>query len=294
MSSSSNIYPNNQQILTDIQNLQNMEAQLFSSLETNPNMSVTEQRNAIQKINEISNMRINLYKTLSNVNSYAKNNLDTSLHSFEQQVRAIGIVEDELNKARQRLTLLEDEKNNKLRLVEINNYYGDKYHAHSELMKIIIYTLVPIIILNVVYGYGFLPYNIFIAIIIIIAIIGSYYFWTHFSSILMRDNMNYDKYDWNIPPPFKKDDTTNSRVNDPWFTGNLPLLTCIGSDCCNEGMIYDETNDICVIDTRPPGRRQNSRTGTNRREGFNIMDVLTKKQPGKYKADVNLKPPVPA
>ena len=33
-------------------------------------------------------------------------------------------------------------------LVEINNYYGDKYAEHSEIMKIIIFTLVPVIIIT--------------------------------------------------------------------------------------------------------------------------------------------------
>ena len=45
--------------------------------------------------------------------------------------------------------MLNLKKNNKMRLVEINDYYGDKYAEHSQLMKIVIFTLIPVIILAI-------------------------------------------------------------------------------------------------------------------------------------------------
>ena len=62
------------------------------------------------------------------------------------------IVEKELNAAKKRLQLLEEEKNNKIRLVEINTYFSDKYAEHSQLMKIVIFTLVPVIIISFLYN----------------------------------------------------------------------------------------------------------------------------------------------
>lgn len=286
MNSSTTTLQNNEQILIDIQNLQAMEQNLFNSLETNPNMTFEIQKSTLQKINDLSNMRINIYKTLGNVSNNAKNSLDTSLHTFNQQLNAITVVETELNKSKQRLSMLEDEKNNKIRLVEINNYYGDKYHEHSQLMQIVIYTLIPVIIVNIINSYGILPYYIFITIIAIIAIIGSYYFWSRLISIIMRDNMNYDKYDWGIDPPFdpKSSETTSS---DPWFSGSLPTITCIGSNCCSEGMVYDEKTDVCVID-KTANEKEDKKE--NKKE---TMEVLTKTERGKYKADVDLKGAVP-
>lgn len=70
MSDNSNVQNNNQQILNDIQSLQIMEQQLVNSLESNPNLTSTQQQDIIKKINQISNMRINLYKTLSGVNGF--------------------------------------------------------------------------------------------------------------------------------------------------------------------------------------------------------------------------------
>ena len=60
----------NEQILNDIQTLQTMEQQLFSNLENNPNLNTEQQQEIIEKMNQLSNMRINLYQTLSGVNNY--------------------------------------------------------------------------------------------------------------------------------------------------------------------------------------------------------------------------------
>jgi hypothetical protein len=148
---------NNDQILTDIQSLQQFEQELFNSLETNTQLTSQQQQQLVEKINQISNMRINLYQTLSGINQFYENSLSSSVSTLKEQTLAIGIVESELNRAKKRLELLESEKNNKIRLVEINEYYGDKYAEHSQLMKIIIFTLVPIIIISVLYNKGMLP-----------------------------------------------------------------------------------------------------------------------------------------
>ena len=142
-----NIAQTNEQILNDIQALQQIEKQLFENLESNPQLSSEEQQKIISKINQLSNMRINLYQTLSGVNDFFQNALSSSVGTLQQQSTAIGIIEGELNRSKNQLSELEDDNMNKIRLVEINNYYGDKYAEHSQLMKIVIYTLVPVIIL---------------------------------------------------------------------------------------------------------------------------------------------------
>lgn len=277
MSGLPNIQQNNEQILNDIQSLQQLEQQIFNNLETDPNLSFEQQQKMIEKINQLSNMRVNLYQTLSGVNNYFENALNTSVGSLKQQVVAIGIVESELNKAKEYLTYLEEEKNNKIRLVEINSYFGDKYAEHTQLMKIIIFTLIPVIFFTFLNNKGFLPNIIYYIIISIIAFIGTYYFWKRFSSIVMRDNMNYQEYNWNFNP---KNITTTSTVStsDPWKT-SVNVGTCVGDNCCSAGLKYDTTLNKCVAGS----------------EGFTteglVNKVLTKKQPNKHKADVNLRQP---
>ena len=271
-----NIVQNNEQILSDIQSLQKMEQQLFNNLETNTNLTSQQQQQIVEKMNQLSNMRINLYQTLSGVNNFFQNALSSSIGTLREQTVAIGIVENELNRAKKRLDLLEYEKNNKIRLVEINDYYGDKYAEHSQLMKIIIFTLIPVIILAILNNKGILPNTFYYVLLIIITIIGAYFFWRKIASILMRDNMNYQEYNWNFNSNNAPSGSPSST--DPWLSLNMPG-TCVGQYCCSDGQTWDSSLNQCV--------------GTsNITESFltetMVNNVLIKKQQGKYKPDVNM------
>jgi len=277
MSDLPNISQNNEQILNDIQTLQQMEQNLFNSLETNANLTPQQQEKIIEKMNQLTNMRINLYQTLSGVNSFYGTALQSSAGTLKEQTAAIGIVESELNRSKKRLELLETEKNNKIRLVEINDYYGNKYAEHSQLMKIIVFTLVPIIILAFLNNKGILPNTIYNILLVIISFIGAYFMWTSYSSIIMRDNMNYQAYDFYFDPNTAPTGATTDG-KDPWLTTKVSG-SCVGQYCCSDGQTYNAELNKCI-------------SSGNVAESFitesMVSDVLTKKQHGKYKDDVNI------
>ena len=259
----------NEQILNDIQTLQTMEQQLFSNLENNPNLTTQQQQEIVQKMNQLSNMRINLYQTLSGVNSYYQNALNSSQGTLKEQTAAIYIVENELNSAKRRLEALDVEKINKIRLVEINNYYGDKYVEHGNLMKIIIFTLVPVIILAILNKNSILPNTIYYILVIIIAAIGAYFFWLRFGSIITRDNMNYQTYDWYFDPSTAP--TGSASSDDPWASlGSMG--TCIGQACCSAGQLYDETIDQCVGNSTAAPSSTDTYASQSTTESFVVND----------------------
>ena len=273
---SPNIQQNNEQILNDIQTLQSMEQQLFSNLETNTNLTYDEQMQIIQKMNQLSSMRVNLYKTVGSVNNYFQNALTSSQGTLKEQTAAISIIEEELNKSKRRLEMLQEEKNNKIRLVEINDYYGSKYAEHGSLMKIIIFTLVPVIILAVLNTKGILPNTIYYILLGIVSVIGAVFFWKTMASILTRDAMNYNEYNWYFDPDAAPSD--GGSDDNPWITNKLPG-TCVGEACCSDGQIWDSDLDQC--------------TGTSTvTESFMtesmVNKVLTKGSNNKYKQDVTL------
>ena len=280
MSEIPNIQESNDQILNDIQSLQKMEQQLFSTLEATPNLSSDEQKNIIEKMNQLSNMRINLYQTTNGFNQFFENTLNTQTNSLKEQVLAIDIVENELNRSKNRLQLLEQERNNKIRLVEINNYFGDKYAEHAAIMKIIILILIPVIILTLLNKKSILPDKIFYVLVVIVALIGSYFFWKRFFSIIMRDNMNYQTYNWS----FDRNNIEEGKYEeedeeDDWGSNKLKM-TCIGENCCSDGLIYDEEEDKCVTETFITETIMN--------------DAFLKTQPYKNgKIDCSLKEPTP-
>ena len=88
--------------------------------------------------------------------------------------------------------------------------------------------------------------------------------------------MNYQEYDFYFDP--KKaptGSTTNS--NDPWLSPKVSG-SCVGEYCCSDGQTYDVELNKCVIA---------STTESFVTESM-VNKVLTQKQPGKYKADVNM------
>jgi len=265
------ISQNNEEILHNIQLLQNAEQELMKDLESNPNLSSQQQQKIISKIKQLTDIRSGLYTTLSGMNSFYQTALTSSTGTLKEQAAAIDIVESELNRSKRRLQYLEMEKNNKIRLVEINQYYGDKYAEHTSLMKIVIFTLIPVIILTLIYNNGLLPSRVYYVLFIIIGIIGAIFFWRTYASIISRDNMNYNEYEW----AFNADSApkgTGSDV-DPW-AGLGTLGTCIGEACCQPDQTYDTTINQCV----------------SRKESFEnqLYEGYTKMAPNKFKADVNL------
>ena len=237
-----NIPGNNQEILNDIQSLQGIEQNLFNSLE-NPNLTSEEQESTINKINRISEMRINLYKTLTGVNSFFQQALTSSRGTLTEQTAAIGVIEDELNQAKKRLRELEQEKNNKIRLVEINNYYSQQYEEYSNLMKLVIFILIPIILLTLLKQTGLLPYNWYYIFVAIVLVIGAIFSLRLVWSIANRDTMNYQEYDWYFDKASapKSNGLTN---DDPWAGGRIGA--CMGQYCCSEGQIYDTSLNQCI------------------------------------------------
>lgn len=255
------ISSNNEETLNYIQELQTIEQGIFTNLEQNgSSMSQAEQNQLLQQMNDISQMRINLYQSLSGLNSLFQNSLTNSRDTLDEQIVAIGIVEDQLNEAKQRLQILEQEQTSNIRSIEINDYYSQRYGMHTQLMKVIIFMLIPIILLAVFYNRGFIPRTIYLALICIVAIIGFYYVWTTFFSLMRRDNMNYQEYDWNFNPNTAPSSTGGSNV-DPW--GGISS-TCIGAQCCNQYEIYDASLNKCQLlpnTSLPPA--SNSTSGTN-------------------------------
>ena len=246
-------------IITNITELQNMEQQLINSLDMNPSFTVAQKQEIVSKIKQVSTIRANLYATIGNLNDNYIDKLSTSHSILGDQLAAIQIIENELEESRNGLQEMEDIKNNTQRMIEINSYYGEKYAESSNLMKIIIYMLIPIIILAMLNRYSLLPNNVYYVLVAIIAFIAGIYLWSRLFSMWSRNNMEYDTYDWhftakNAPNPGK-------RVDTPWITG-LPS-TCIDRSCCSEGLDWDGSLGQCVIAKDTTDTDTGASTGAN-------------------------------
>ena len=244
--SSNDFLERNEQVLNDISMLQKEEKNLYSKLD-DVSLTPDQKKLIVDKINEISQMRLNMYSNMNDMYSYYQKNVEASRTTMGQEVAAIDIIENELNEAKKRLNVVEDEKNNTLRLVEFNTYYGKKYNSHTRIMKIIVIFCIPIIILAYLANIGFLPpklYMFLVGIVIIICVIIIGY---QIIDLSNRDNMNWDEYNLYFDRSKAPTDTveTSNTSSNPWSTGTL---TCIGSECCYSGSTYDNDKNMCIPD----------------------------------------------
>ena len=240
-----NLQEKNQQVLNNISQLQTQEKQLYDSLD-DVSLTTEQKQQIINQINEISQMRLNMYASMKDMYSYYQKNVSASRSTLGQEVSAIDILENELNQSKKRINLIEDRKNDKLRLVEINTYFGKRYNAHANLMKTIVIICIPIIILAVLTNNGILPSSIYKLLVVIILVIGSIFIGMQIIDMSNRDDMNWDEYNWYFnksKAPVDTNFTGNASSSDPWTT---PTVTCIGSACCYNGSTYDSTKNVCV------------------------------------------------
>ena len=191
-----------EQSLTDISNLQNLELDLFDKLTIGvANQTITpEQKTAYtQKISDLSAMRNNLYQNLNIDYNFYQADVQIANDTLKDQVYAIDVLEDALNEAKRRLALIEEERDNKRRLVEISTYYSQKYDDHGSIMRTVIYICVPIIIITILRNRQIISTNVFTLLFVIFLLIGGIILIGHVLDSRFRDNMYYDEYAFKAP-----------------------------------------------------------------------------------------------
>ena len=215
----------------------------------------------INRINQLSQIRISLFKSLDYTYKSLQKNVNTSRSELVELLTIVSIVEEELNNAKAQLTQLYDIKNGKMRMVEINTYYGKKYKAQSSLMKLIIFVFVILLVLAILNKKGFIPDNISNILLAVVIVFGAFFIIRRIYDITRRDNMNFDAYNWKfnpdeqIPTVYEYDkaklkglvgDVTDT-VDSYQFNG----LDCIGTNCCSDGMTYDTKAKKCIKNSAP-------------------------------------------
>jgi hypothetical protein len=184
------------------------------------------------QINSLSSARVNLYNTLSDLYKSQINSESTIKESIDQQTETLQLLEEELNKSKKKMAALKDQKLNHLKMIEITTYYSKQYDAQKRLMQII--AGVGICLFISMY-FQIKPLTIFIIIVGII--------WIGYRllNMTMRDNENYDEFNFFYPP------NTDANSYPRGFSGPGIGKVCIGSVCCNEGTVWDSQLG-CVIE----------------------------------------------
>jgi hypothetical protein len=233
-------------LLTNIESLQKREQILFHRLETEQNNLTEAQKNEIiSEINEIVQNRISLYQSIGSINHLYTVGLSNASQALKDQATAVIVVEQGLNEAKLKMKYLEQEKLNKLRLIEINTYYGEKYKEHATIMKIIVITLLIIFLFSFLYSRGLIWTNLYYILVILVGGIGGILLVNALISALNRDNMNYQEYNWYFNPKNAPLPASGTKtLLDPWKSESNAV--CMGQACCYQGSVWDSTVNVCV------------------------------------------------
>jgi hypothetical protein len=272
MTDNFNLQERNDQIINNIKSLQTTEMKLYDSLE-GKTLNADQQKQIIDKINQISQLRISLYANLKDMYSYYQQDVSTSRNTLNNQMVSVDVIENELNDSKRRLNLLEAQKDNKIRLVEINTFYGKQYDAHKQIMKIVVIICIPVLILTVLASKGILPPKITALLTGIIIIIGLFIIGGKIIDLSNRDNMNFDEYDWyfnkdEAPTSSTETNTNTSSSSDPWET---PTYTCSGAECCYENSTFDPEQNKCIPTAQYNANQKTTSTSETESEAFTVL-----------------------
>lgn len=227
--------------------LQNTEEELYELLKDENDE--TDKNEIINKINNLSSKRDSLYKEMKQLSIGIDNKNSNTSTNYKNQLNIVKVAEKQLNTEKERLKILNAEKYNKLRMVEINTYYSKRYQALGYVTIVVIIFFLVALIINILTNRNIIPLslaNIVNPLLIGIAVfilIYAYY------DILKRSNYNFDEYTWMKPGNSSSGDGVESGL---WPEPNIGI--CVGETCCSEGTEYDSTSDTCkAVETTSEG-----------------------------------------
>ena len=244
-------------LLTSIDESQKAEKDLITQLAVITNAGYTGSDETITSItnaiNSLSNSRVTMFDAISKASEVLSDGVTNSRSELIQQLTLAGVVEDQMNQSKKSLITLQSNNDTALRLVEINTYYGKRYAAQSTLMKLIILICVPLLILIILKKKGILPELISNYAIGITIAFGGFFIIRATWDIMTRSNMDFDSYAWGDESPDAQAPSVWQYNKDHMFNFDNPLKTlfanlglCLGSNCCANGMYFDNAQQRCT------------------------------------------------
>ena len=239
-----------QEVLDVIKVLQTTEQGLQDQLTENGSDSTltdVQRESLITQINELAKTRVDLYNTLETSYGDSVENVADSKKVLADQGVVLGILENQMNEAKYKLKKLNEAKNNKLKMVEINSYFSKDFSAKSGIMKSVFFYFVIICIVLLLGKFRLIPANIANGLIAIVLLYGALMTLRKLWDITKRRPDNYDEIDWWWSPGDLQNVTDTDPSNN-WSMADMFKSPCVDSTCCAEGTIWDPTKYLCISD----------------------------------------------
>lgn len=214
-----------EKFIKDIENLQNLEQYLINLL-NNPNLTSEEKNEILEKISGLTAMRMKLYENLSSLTGSLGNNINSADMIIFDQKRSIGVMENELNRLKTDMADMDQKNLNKLRMIQINNYFSKRYENHTKVLKLVLLFVMLFSLLYLLKNKGLLPDIVFTILLYILVALCVYFVGKGLIDMWTRDNMNYDEYDWMFNTKSAPSKTAPPQFS---FSGMLDLGICPSS-----------------------------------------------------------------
>lgn len=244
-------------MLEYLSQLQSTEEELYEILKDDND--TTDKKEIINKINDLSSKRDKLYTDMKQMSKDVNNQNKNTSNNYSNQLQIISIAEKELNREKDRLKILNAEKYNKLRMVEINTYYSKKYEALAYVTILAIIIFIVVIILNLLTSRGIIPEGATNTASPILIGIGIFILFLAYWDIIKRSNFYFDEYTY----PKEEGSGIDGEIS---IWPKPDIGTCVGEYCCEGGTEYDADTDTCKV----PSTICNKEDDKNK-EGFNIV-----------------------
>lgn len=236
-------------LLEQLEQSQKAERELYATLRADKGtLTAAERDNLVAEINQESAKRREYYAALESQAEMRSSYKTAVVGEGAKQEETLRLLEDQLDSAKAVLNSMMDEKHDKMKMIEINTYFGKKYAGYASLMVAVCVVLLMQLIPFAVQKYLNAP-EIAASISKAIWWVGGLFLLYKFVDVKWRRGDNYDEYQWWLAP------TTMAEMEDINASGgqivdisgvDIPEL-CMGSYCCGPGTSWDDASG-CVID----------------------------------------------
>ena len=255
---SSNFLENSQESLQEIAEISTIIQDLYKQLEqslSNPNVTTAESDNIIKNIETLSNVKKILVENYVRTNRNAQQSTIAEEIAYNETQQAMRAIQLEIETSKNKIAMLDQEKYNRLRLIEINNYYGLQYKNSRRIIIFVICVSILFLITIILKNKGIISQKVFYYINIVVFVVAIIIFIGLLRNAYMRNNMNFDEYDFPFNYGAVVSDypisTSSSSTSTSSSSNNYFGLQCVGSSCCGPNQYFDTSSNTCMNGTSP-------------------------------------------
>lgn len=183
-----------------IQELQDKELSLYQKLESLSTSSPNESEisSTIEEINQTTKLRDTLYEKLGSDLNKSANTVGSLSQHLQDQIETTNVVESQIQKARERAKQIKQTKKDTNRMVQLGQYEAERYKAHKNFIKLMIYFLLALLAVVALLRYNIIPSVLASGLITVIVVLALIMGGQRMYDLYSRSNLDYTKYDWNF------------------------------------------------------------------------------------------------